>query len=266
METPALLGLVIALGVLAGIFAVLQRRWPGVRNQPRTRTELSTDVVYWFVTPLVTNRLGRAVAGIALLPLIWLAGMPLDREHLLRGFGPVAAWPVWLQALILLVLGDFIGYWMHRAFHRGRFWPFHAVHHSAHELTWLSSVRVHPVNNAGMRLAQAAPFVLFGFSPLVVGAYLPLLTLHAIVQHANVRWDFGPLRYMIASPAFHRWHHADAPVARNKNFAGLLPLWDFLFGTLYLPRGEHPQHFGVAGEVVPHGWFAQMLYPFRRAR
>src|SRR5262249_16864850 len=115
-------GLIVALGVLAGVFGVLQRVRPGVPRQRRTRSELTTDVVYWFLTPLLTNRLGRAAAVVALLPLIWLAGIPLDREHLLRGYGPVAAWPGWLQALVLLVLGDFIGYWMHRAFHHGRLW------------------------------------------------------------------------------------------------------------------------------------------------
>ena len=113
-------------------------------------------------------------------------------------------------------------------------------------------------------MAQAIPFVALGFSPLVVAGYLPFLTFYAIVQHANLRWDFGPLRHVFASPTFHRWHHADEPAARDKNFAGLLPLWDWLFGTLYLPRGEHPQRFGIQGETVPPGWIAQMTYPFRQ--
>src|SRR5581483_6947289 len=161
------------------------------------------------------------------------------REHLMRGFGPAAALPAATQAAILLVLGDLIGYWQHRAFHGKRLWR----GHGARELTWTAAVRVHPVNDLGGQLAQALPFVLLGFSPAVVAAYVPFLTLYAIGQHANLRWDFGPLRYVLASPAFHRWHHARD--VRGCNFAGLLPLWDALFGTLYLPRGEHPQRFGI---------------------
>lgn len=266
MYQRPLLGIVIALAILGAIFWVLQRWWPGVPAQRRTRRQVITDVIYWFATPLLTNRIGRAAVGIALLPVLWLAGAHIDRAHLMHGFGPVAALPAWLQGVMVIVIGDFIGYWMHRAFHRGRLWPFHAVHHSAQELTWLSSTRVHPVNDALMRAMAALPFVVFGFSPLVVAAYAPFLTFLAIMTHANVRWDFGPLRYVIISPAFHRWHHADELAARDKNFAGLLPLWDWLFGTLYLPRGESPQRFGVRSEPIPDGWLGQMAYPFRRRR
>ena len=130
----------------------------------------------------------------------------------------------------------------------------------------MSAVRVHPLNEALTRTAQALPFVLLGFSPAVLAAYAPLLTFHAILLHANLRWDFGPLRYVISSPAFHRWHHADEAQARDRNFAGLLPLWDWLFGTLYLPRGAHPQSFGIQGGSIPAGWFAQLVHPFRAVR
>ena len=136
------------------------------------------------------------------------------------------------------------------------------MHHAARELTWLSATRLHPVNDAPSRLAQARPFVVLGFTPAVVAACVPLLTFHALLLHANLRWDFGPLCQAIASPTFHRWHHADELAARNHNFAGLLPFWDRVFGTLYLPVRRHPQSFGV-DEDVPSGILAQWLYPLR---
>ena len=256
------LGLAIALTVLGAVFGVLQRLWPAVPQQRRSRRALFTDLCWWIYAALLGKPITKFVLGVALLPmLLWLgrAGM---QQHLLHGFGPIAGWPAVAQALMLLVLGDLIGYWQHRAFHRKRLWPFHAVHHGARELTWTAAVRVHPVNDLGGKLAQALPFVLLGFSPTVVAAYVPFLTLYAIGLHANLRWDFGPLRYVFASPAFHRWHHARD--VRDCNFAGLLPLWDALFGTLHLPRGEHPQRFGIEGERIPEGFFAQFAYPFRR--
>ena len=263
MDLRPLLGVVIALGVLGAVFGVLQRFWPAVPGLHRTRAALTTDLVYWLLTPLLTRPLGRIAVIVAVAPALWLLGRSLERDQLLHGFGPAAALPGWLQAILIVVLGDFVGYWMHRAFHRGRLWPFHAVHHAARELTWTAAVRVHPLNEALSRMVQAVPFVALGFSPLVVGAYLPFLTFFAILLHANVRWDFGPLRHVVASPTFHRWHHADEGLARDRNFAGLLPLWDWLFGTLYLPRGVQPQRFGAQGEDVPDGWLAQQLFPFR---
>lgn len=62
-------------------------------------------------------------------------------------------------------------------------------------------------------------------------------------------WDFGPLRAILASPRFHRWHHTSAEEGRDKNFAGLLPLWDILFGTYYIPDSQ-PTGFGVS-DLVP---------------
>lgn len=259
-----ILGLLIALGVLGIVIGSLQKLWPAVPGVRRSRRELATDLIYWLLTPLINQPLARIAVAIAVLPVLWLAGRSFNREQLLHGFGPAASLPALAQVALVLVLGDFIGYWMHRAFHRGWLWRFHAVHHGSRELTWMSAVRVHPVNDALTRMTQAIPFVALGFSPLVVAGYLPFLTFYAIAQHANLRWDFGPLRHVFASPTFHRWHHADEPAARDKNFAGLLPLWDWLFGTLYLPHGEHPQRFGIQGETVPPGWIAQMTYPFRQ--
>jgi fatty acid hydroxylase family protein len=68
----------------------------------------------------------------------------------------------------------------------------------------------------------------------------PVLTVMAILVHANLDWDWGPLRALLASPRFHRRHHTDEANARDKNFAGLRPIWDILFGTYYMPRNRLP--------------------------
>ena len=166
---------------------------------------------------------------------------------------------------MFFIIADLMGYWMHRAHHTfERLWQSHAVHHSSTELNWLSSVRVHPFNEALQNAAIASPLVLLGFQTGTVAVYLPFLTLYAIFVHANVRWDFGPLRYVIATPAFHRWHHSAEADAINKNFAGLFPVTDWLFGTLYLPKGVQPTVFGVSDLAVPKGFFGQLAFPLRR--
>ena len=70
----------------------------------------------------------------------------------------------------------------------------------------------------------------------MVAAYVPFLTVYALFLHANVGWSFGPLRYFIASPTFHRWHHTTQAEGLDTKFAGLFPFWDLLFGTFHMRR------------------------------
>jgi len=126
-----------------------------------------------------------------------------------------------------------------------------------------AGVRLHPVNDVVSRVAGVVPVLLLGFSPGILAGYVPFLTLYAIVLHANVTWSFGPLRYVLASPTFHRWHHTSEAEGLDRNFAGLFPVVDVVFGTCYMPPGRGPQRFGLARETVPEGLLAQLAYPFR---
>lgn len=258
-----LLGLFVALLILAVIFFVIERLLGRGRRQPVFRRGWFTDVVYFVFTPLITKQVVRLAL---ILPLGWLVLMRFTDKAALQnqayhGFGPLGAQPWWLQLIEVYVLGDFLGYWTHRLFHQGRWWPFHAVHHSSEDLDWLGSVRVHPVNDLVNKLAQAAPLLLLGFDPLVAASTAPFFTFYAVFLHANVNWDFGPLRSVIATPVFHRWHHSKDKEAWDKNFAGLLPLWDILFGTYYMPKGRYPENFGIH-EPMPGSFLGQLWRPF----
>ena len=261
-QTPTLEGIAVAFVILSAVFFVLQKLFPSVPGQRVFRRGFLTDAVYWMFTPFVTRVITPVAVGIALIPIALANG--IDLKDLAKGHGAIGAQPLWLQAIEIFVLGDFIGYWQHRWFHGGWRWPFHAVHHSSQDLDWLSSVRLHPVNDALSRILQAVPVVALGFNVAAVAAFTFFTTLYAITLHANLNWTYGPLRYVIASPAFHRWHHTSAEEGRDKNFAGFFPLWDLLFGTFYMPKGEQPQVFGVE-DPVPAGLLGQLIYPFRRS-
>ena len=69
--------------------------------------------------------------------------------------------------------------------------------------------------------------------------------------HANVNWSYGPLRYVVPSPMFHRWHHPTEAEGLETNFAGLFPVIDLAFGTFFMPAGRQPQRFGIMGRSVP---------------
>ncbi len=254
---------IVTLSIVLAVFWLLETLFPARREQPRWRATLRTDLLYWFFTPLVSKFITRlSIVALLLLPVALLGDAPV-RDLAAHGYGPVARLPAWLQALGAFVLGDFIGYWMHRLFHGSRLWRYHAVHHSSTEVDWLSAARLHPVNDVLARVAQAAPLLLLGFPATVLAVYVPLISFYAILLHANVPWTFGPLRHVLASPAFHRWHHTRECAGQGRNFAGFLPLWDLLFGTFHLPAGRQPADFGIRNGDVPDGLVAQLLYPFR---
>lgn len=258
-----ILGPAIAFAIFLVATRVLEWLKPPGKRLAILRRGFATDVTYWIFTPLVTKAVTRVALIAALIPVALLIYGQLDKAQLLDGFGPLSRLPLWAQAVAMLVIADFIGYWMHRLFHRGRLWSFHAVHHSSVDLDWLSSVRVHPVNDALMKIAAALPLVALGFKPDALAVITPILTIMAILVHANVDWDFGPLRRLIVSPRFHRWHHTDESEAIDKNFAGLLPVWDMMFGTYYMPAGKVPSRFGTT-TPVPSGLIGQLAFPLRR--
>lgn len=262
MRQPTLIGIIVGFVVLTIVFRLLELARAPEKRLRLFRVGYLTDLAYWLFTPLVTRTATAIAVGIAVAPLAWLIWGRIDRDLIIHGFGPMARLPLWVQAIALLVVGDFIGYWMHRAFHHGRLWRFHAVHHSSEQLDWLSSVRLHPVNDIVMRVASAAPLLLTGLAPIALAGITPLLTLLAIALHANVDWDWGPLRSIVASPRFHRWHHTSEAEGGNRNFAGLLPLWDILFGSYYMPTDAAPARFGTE-TPVPAGLFGQLIFPFR---
>lgn len=259
-----LIGITLSFLVLTVIFAVIQRISPNIKGQKWVRRGFWVDVFYWVFTPLVTKVVTRAILIAPAILLVVLVGVSAEelKQQNYHGFGPLSRQPLWLQGVEIFIMGDFIGYWVHRFFHTGRWWKFHAVHHSSQEVDWLSSVRVHPVNDAATKLAQVFPLLFLGFNPFVLAAYTPIITFYAIFLHANVNWDYGSLRGLIASPVFHRWHHTKEEEAMDKNFAGFFPLFDRLFGTYYMPAGKYPTEFGIH-EEMPDNFVKQLVYPFQ---
>ncbi|GAA5134046.1 sterol desaturase family protein [Prosthecobacter algae] len=262
--SPSLKNTLVGLILLAVLFLIVERVLGKARG-PLLRRGWLTDVAYFFFTPFVTRVLSKGGLILPAVLLVWcgVASAEDFRQQTYAGFGPLARQPLWLQAIEIYVLADFLAYWSHRLFHGGRWWPFHAVHHSSEDLDWLSSIRVHPVNDLVNKFIQVTPLLLLGFNPWVTLSTAPFFTLYAIFLHARVDWDFGPLRYVIATPMFHRWHHSRLREAWDKNFAGLFPFWDLFFGTFFMPRGRVPEDFGVAGGF-PQDMAGQLWEPVRR--
>lgn len=245
------------------IFRTLELRLPKDRRTPLRRRGIWTDLSYWLFNPVVAEHVVGAVSLILVVVFALFVYGRVDRLQILSGFGPASRLPLAVQAICMLVLTDFIGYWVHRLFHGRRLWRFHAVHHSSQTLDWLSAARAHPVNEIASRLAIMFPLLALGFSLKAAAWIGPFIGFFGLLLHANLDWDWGPFRTVLASPRFHRWHHTSEEEGLNQNFAALFPVWDILFGTYYMPQDRCAEHFGTT-TPVPDGLIAQLAFPFRR--
>jgi sterol desaturase/sphingolipid hydroxylase (fatty acid hydroxylase superfamily) len=264
-RSPTLISLAVGLIVLSGLFWLLERRQRRREGPRRSRSDTRVDLAYWFFTPLVTRAVTRVAVGLAFVVIAVSQGLSFD--DLRRAAATRQTWaaslPLWVQIPLILLLADLLAYGAHRLFHGRMLWRFHAIHHSSTAVDWLSSVRLHPVNDAVARVVQVVPLYWMGFNGVALAAFVPFLTFYALLLHANVNWSNGPLRFAIASPVFHRWHHTTEEEGLDKNFAGLFPFIDLAFGTFYMPPGRQPSRFGILGDDVPPRLIGQLLYPFR---
>jgi sterol desaturase/sphingolipid hydroxylase (fatty acid hydroxylase superfamily) len=242
-------------------FGLLARMSPcNPTGRPFVSRDLADNALYWVVGVLFFGELATIYITFGARLLFGGEGTALAAGAL-GGFGPASRLPLPLQAALVIVAMDFVQYWLHRLFHTEWLWPFHAIHHSAEDLDWSATYRIHPVNLAIYGAGAIAIIHLAGFSSvafLIVGPFN--LVVGALV-HANLNWTFGPLRFVFASPVYHRWHHVRDPALHNKNFAPTFPIFDLIFGTYHMPKGELPSGYGVEG-VPPH-FFLQLLWPFQ---
>jgi sterol desaturase/sphingolipid hydroxylase (fatty acid hydroxylase superfamily) len=248
---------------LAGLslgFAVLSRWSPCNEGRPWwEKRGLVTDLGYWILSPVFARYLRIWLTVALTVALFGISDGREIAEFYKNGHGPLSHLPLWVQGVLYLVLTDFALYWIHRGFHRGFLWKYHAVHHASEDLEWISASRFHPVNLAlGAGLVDVVA-LLCGVSPQIFVVIGPFNIISSCLVHANLNWTFGPLRYVISSPVFHRWHHA-AHVC-DKNFAGNFALWDLMFGTFYMPAHQLPRNYGIADKEMPEGLMPQLLYP-----
>jgi sterol desaturase/sphingolipid hydroxylase (fatty acid hydroxylase superfamily) len=250
--------------VLAIVFSVLSHFWACNPGTPWWRKSgIVTDAVYWFFVPVFARvlRIGFLVLGAGVVFKIH------DADELIafydNGHGPLAQLPLWLQGALFLVLSDFMLYWLHRLFHGGGFWKYHAVHHSSEELDWISAARFHPVNLVLGTIAVDVILLMAGISPNVMIWVGPITTFHSAFVHANLNWTLGPFKYVLATPVFHRWHHTPLEDGGDTNFAGSFPIWDLMFGTFRMPEGRLPEVYGKDEAEMPPEVIGQLAFPFR---
>lgn len=239
----------------AAVFVPIERVFPHRAGQGTFRFGWVTDGVHFLVSHLAV----QVLSFLTLLPATSLAAVwqPTSLQQ------SVAALPLAVQVAAIVCVSDLAQYWIHRLFHTvPALWRVHAVHHSSEAMDWLAGSRLHVIDVLATRGLVLVPVFLLGFARPALYAYLVLVSFHAVFIHANVRWRFGWLDFVVTTPRGHHWHHAVRPI--DKNFAVHLPILDRLFGTQHLPGDAWPDRYGVHEPTVPEGWWAQLTFPFRR--
>jgi sterol desaturase/sphingolipid hydroxylase (fatty acid hydroxylase superfamily) len=221
-----LLGSAVALLVMAGLLTPLESWFPIAPTRPRVRAVAACVAFFVFNTALM-----QAV-GAPVLEAV---------EEQFTSMEP----PSWARLLGVLVLADVAGYWMHRAMHRVPvLWRLHAVHHAPTELHWFEAWRQHPVDFLMHGIAVGLPGALLGASLAELASEVLIRKVFTAFLHANVRWRFGPLEWVLATPFFHRVHHSADPRDYGTNFAGTFAWVDVLFRT-HRRTEEFPRAVGL---------------------
>lgn len=242
---------------------------PWRKNQKPVRKDFWLDVFYMFFNFFIFSLVAYNAVS--------MVGVELFNDFLgLFGITNIVAveikgWPVPVQFLIMFLVGDFIQWNVHRMLHRVPWmWEFHKVHHSVKEMGFAAHLRFHWMETIFYKSALYIPLTMIGFG-ITDLFYLHLFNiLIGHLNHANLNWDYGPLKYIFNNPRMHLWHHAKAlPPDRpyGMNYGISLSLWDYIFGTSYLPHNKGDIELGFhRDESFPGRFTEQAVYPWRRSK
>lgn len=169
--------------------------------------------------------------------------------------------PVWIQLIFFTITHDIYIYWMHRWQHSNKWlWRIHEAHHSPKKVDWLSGSRSHALEILINQTVEFAPIVLLGSPPEVIAYKGVISAVWGMYIHSNIDVKTGWLQKIINGPEMHRWHHSTGK-GRNRNFATKFAIWDWMFGTAFLPDTK-PDEYGLKTYFPPH-YFKQTLFAFR---
>jgi sterol desaturase/sphingolipid hydroxylase (fatty acid hydroxylase superfamily) len=225
------------------------------------------DLAWFLINPLFL--ISMVYASKSFMNSSYVTHLSFLTVDVLRG------WPVYLQVITIILALDFLHWFSHLLRHKVKvFWYFHSVHHSQRELNVFTDHRVHPLEHVISYAIRVLPLLALELKvaiPLGIGWWL-FSHWHTAAYHANIRSNYGILRYILVTPQSHRIHHSREAVHQDKNFGVFFSIWDHIFGTQYRGYDEYPET-GIADENFPLEndtiikdqavtLFRQLVYPF----
>tara|TARA_B100001123_G_C15289516_1_gene1016947 strand:+ start:1024 stop:2010 length:987 start_codon:yes stop_codon:yes gene_type:complete len=243
---------------------LLERLHPWRKQQKVLRKGIWQDLFWLAFNGHFFGLLFAIVAGklvIGLNSVLYSWGWPVPQDIVL-----LIAAPLWVQFIVFFLLKDFVEWNIHRMLHNVPWlWEFHKLHHSIRELDWLGNFRFHWGEVIVYKTLSYLPLIILGVDATVLLIIAVLWTFMLNLNHSNIKFNWGPLRYILNSSAMHVWHHDEELHGKGgQNFGQVLSIWDWLFKTAYWPEDEQqPKQLGFANQSrYPKGLIRRLLYPF----
>lgn len=245
----------------------LEMLFPWRKNQPIIRKDFWLDTFYMFFNFFLLNLIVLiALSNTAeqfFNDILGVANLSVADFQLFD----INAFPYWARLLVFFVIIDFVQWFTHTLLHKYEFlWNFHKVHHSVKQMGFAAHLRYHwmePVLYNSMKYIPLAIMGGFSAQDVAIVHFFNIGIGH--LNHANINWDYGYLKYILNNPKMHIWHHAkELPEGRKNgvNFAITLSIWDYLFKTNYIPYSGRDLELGFEGdENFPKDFLKQELYP-----
>lgn len=245
----------------------LELIFPWRRKQAAFRKDFWIDAFYMFFNFYIFNliifiALSNTTAHL-FKDLMGMIGLPKTSIINLSGLN------MWVQLVLYFLIADFVQWSIHVLLHRVPWmWKFHKVHHSVREMGFAAHLRYHFMENV---FYKTGLYIILGYIFNFKLEYAFFMHAFAIIighlNHANLGWDYGPLKYLINNPKMHIWHHAkDLPKnhPNGMNFGISLSIWDYIFGTNYIPSDGRDIELGFEDiENYPTGFMELQVKPFK---
>jgi sterol desaturase/sphingolipid hydroxylase (fatty acid hydroxylase superfamily) len=158
---------------------------------------------------------------------------------------------VWWAFIACFFLEDLAYYWFHRISHERRwFWASHIIHHSSRHYNLSTALRQTWTGTLGLTFVFWLPLVFIGFPPAMVFLFSGISLVYQFWIHTEAIKRLGPLELVLNTPSHHRVHHATNPEYLDANYAGVLIIWDRLFGTFVAERDDVKPDYGIIANLA----------------
>ena len=147
----------------------------------------------------------------------------------------------WWSLVLVVLLADITYYWEHRIAHEVRIlWTQHAVHHSSRDMNIVTGVRFGPLEGVWSLIAHL-PLAFMGFAPEAIIFGVIAVLAYQTWLHTELIGKLGPLEWVLNTPSHHRVHHGCDDKYLDRNYGGILIVWDRLWGT-FQSEEETPRY------------------------
>ena len=249
---------------------LLEIAFPWRKNQAMFRKDFWLDTFYMFFNFFLLNLIVLIALSNTFSKLfddiLGIVGLSVAEFQLFD----VDNLPTWLGLLVFFLVIDFVQWNTHRLLHRSNFlWNFHKVHHSVKEMGFAPHLRYHWMEPVVYKSLLYIPIAIIGgfdAQDVAIVYFFSIIIGH--LNHANLGWDYGILKYIFNNPKMHIWHHAkELPqhVRYGVNFGLTLSLWDYIFKTDFIPHNGRDIELGFEGdEKFPKDFIGQEMYPLNK--